>query len=128
MNAPPNIDELGNLVLLRQALDILEAPGDIQRGLYPIDRDPAEEMRLLFRDAWRRVRPVFGAALPGNAQVFLDEIDRALDQDLPDWEGIRHRAATVSAVLPRAGGRHGPHPWLDQIVRGHGRLLLRRQL
>lgn len=127
MNAPPNIDELGNLVLLRQALDILEAPGDIQRGLYPSDRDAAEEMRLLFRDAWRRVRPVFGVALPGTAQVSLDEIDRAFDQ-VPDWDAIRHRAATASAVLPRAGGRHGPRPWLDQIVRGHGRLLLRRQL
>ena len=32
---PPNIDEVGNLVLLRQALDVLGASGPEQLGLFP---------------------------------------------------------------------------------------------
>ena len=81
LKMPPNIDELGNLMLLRQALDILEASEDVQRGLYPSDLDPAAEMRLLFRDAWERVRPVFAPSLPDVARIALDAIERAFDQD-----------------------------------------------
>ncbi len=125
---PPNIDELGNLVLLRQAVDILEAPEEVQRGLYPRDRDPGDEMRLLFHDAWRRVRPVFGEALPEAARTALTAIDRALDAAAPAWDEIRREAAIASAALPRAGTPGRPRPWLDQIVRARQRLMLRRQL
>ncbi len=132
MRTPPNIDELGNLVLLRQALDILEAPAEVQGGLYPSDRDPSEEIRALFRDAWTRVRPVFAPLLPMPGREALDRIDRAFDRepaplDDPAWDAIRGLAGRASAVFPEVGRPRAPRAWLDQIVRERGRLRLRRQ-
>ena len=54
-----NIHELDNVILLRQALDLLEAPEESQEEAYPLELDPAEELKALFEDAWRLVRPVF---------------------------------------------------------------------
>lgn len=129
MDAVPNIDEFGNLLMLRQALDILVAPTDVQHGLYPSDRNASDEMRVLYRDAWSRVRPVFGPALPAAGRTSLERIDQALDEDALDWARIRAEAAAATRALPPIGGAREPRPWMDQIVRGGAdlRLRLRRQ-
>ncbi len=125
--APPNIDELGNLMLVRQALDVLQADEATQRALYPADRDPAEEMAALFRDAWERVAPVFTPLLDPALVDALSELGRALDAGEVDWPLVRDVAARARAAYPLAGEPR-PRAWPEQIVRARGRLLLRRQL
>ena len=125
--APPNIDEVGNLVLLRQALDVLQADEATQRGLYPDDRDPAIEMAALFRDAWQRVAPVFTPLLDRRLVDALAGIEHALDAEPVDWPRVRDGARRARDVYPLAGAP-SPRAWPEQIVRARGRLLLRRQL
>ncbi|MEM9177484.1 MAG: hypothetical protein AAGC67_19890 [Myxococcota bacterium] len=125
---PPNIHEIERILLLRQALDILEAPEDVQRGLYPEDRDPAFEMTALYRDAWHGVRRVFTPILPRAAIETLDGIDADLDGAPPDWDTIRRKAGDVRGVLPSVDRRGEPRAWPDQIVIGPNHLMVRRQL
>ena len=125
---PPNIHEIERMVLLRQALDVLEAGEEEQRALYPEDRDPALEMKLLFREAWHGVRAVFTPILPRLAVEILDALDAELDSAPPDWSAIRRKATEARANLPNLGERSAPRAWLDQIVLGPHHLLVRRQL
>ena len=126
-DAPPNIDELGNLVLLRQALDILAATEETQLSLYPADRDPSTEMAALFADAWGRVRPVFEPLLAVEPRNALLEIASQLEHANPDWARVREHARVARPALP---GRSGapPRAWHDQIVRHETRLFHRSQL
>lgn len=125
---PPNIHEIERMVLLRQALDVLEAGEDEQRGLYPEDRDPALEMTRLFREAWHGVRAVFTPILPRAAVEILDALDLELDAEPPDWSAVRRKATDARANLPNLGERNAPRAWLDQMVLGPHHLLVRRQL
>ena len=126
---PPNIDEFGNLILLRQALDILAAPEDEQHALFPPERDAPTEMRLLFEDAWQRVRPVFAPAIPEAALGALDRIAAALVAVPVDWETVRTDARASRTGIPGRTDANGrPRPWDEQVVRARNRLLLRRQL
>ena len=129
MNAPPNIDEFGNLILLRQALDLLAAPENEQRAVYPADMDPAKEMASLFIDAWERVRPVFGPSLPTRADEALTAIESAFAAPRTDWAAIRPAADEARAALP---GRASPDrrlpPYAEQIVRARNRLLKRQDV
>ena len=125
---PPNIHEIENVILLRQALEILAAPEDEQSSLYPPERDAAEEMVRLFEDAWSRTRPVFWPILTVALREDLVDIERALAEDPPDFERVRPLAERARFSLPgvATGGR--PRPWLEQMVHARGGLLLRRQL
>lgn len=125
---PPNIHEIERMILLRQALDVLEASEDEQRALYPEDRDPAREMTALYKEAWHGVRAVFTPILPTEAVAIFDRIDAALEADAPDWAEIRSTAGEARAALPDLGGRNAPRAWLDQIVLGPHHLLVRRQV
>lgn len=125
---PPNIHEIEHVLLLRQALDILEADQDIQRGLYPEDMDPALAMTELYREAWHGVRRVFTPILPRDAVDTLEAIDSALDAARPDWSRIRTSARAVRSVLPTLDRPSEPRAWLDQIVIGPNHLMVRRQL
>jgi len=124
---PPNIDEIGNVVLLRQAVDVLAASEEVQRALYPPGRDPSVEMAILFEDAWARVRPVFEPILPVGTLGDLLAISDALARRPVDWEAVRTRAGSARAALPGLRDR-GPRAWHEQMVRGRNRLLLRSQL
>lgn len=124
---PPNVDEFGNVMLLRQAVDILAAEESVQRSLYPEDLDPSGEMALLFDDAWSRVKPVFEPILAPSMVQGLEAITHALTEQPVDWERIRSEAAQVRKGLPgRPNSR--PRAWLDQLVHARNRLLLRSQL
>ena len=128
---PPNIHEIERVILLRQALDILEADEDVQRSLYPDDRDPAVEMASLYREAWHGVRRVFTPILPKAAVQTLEAIDLALGDEADgatDWDAIRGLADEVRGSLPTLDRRGPPRAWLDQIVIGPNHLLVRRQL
>lgn len=125
---PPNIHEIERMILLRQALDVLESGEDEQRALYPEDRDSAVEMTRLFREAWHGVRRVFTPILPKPAIEILDGIDAELESTPPDWSAVRHEAAEARAHLPNLGERSAPRAWLDQIVLGPHHLLVRSQL
>ncbi|GEM_PF-5434240 len=124
---PPNIHEIERMILLRQALDVLEANESTQRALYPSGLDAAEEMTALFREAWHGVRAVFTPILPRDAVASLDEIDAALDGSPPDWDAIRARATTARDAVPNLGGRAAPRPWREQIVLSDHHLLHRWQ-
>ena len=80
---PPNIHEIERVLLLRQALDILEASEDVQRSLYPDDLDPATEMKTLFRDAWHGVRRVFTPILQARS-FLLPRRMLPVDQPVPN--------------------------------------------
>ena len=125
---PPNIHEIEHVLLLRQALDILEADEDIQRGLYPEDMDPALAMNELYREAWHGVRRAFTPILPRDAVETLDAIDSALDAIPPDWSGIRTSVRAVRGALPPLDRPGEPRAWPDQIVIGPNHLMVRRQL
>ncbi len=125
---PPNIHEIERMVLLRQALDVLEADEATQRSLYPEDLDPAREMTALYREAWHGVRAVFTPILPPAAVSILDEVDAALDEAPPDWDAIRAAAGVARTELPNLGERSTPRAWLDQIVLGPHHLRVRRQI
>jgi hypothetical protein len=128
MNHPPNIDEFGNLILLRQALDILAAPEAEQRALYPPEREAGEEMACLFREAWALVRPVFSPSLPADAAAALHGIEAALASAPTRWEQIRPLAVVARAALPgRTAAPNRLRAWDDQIVRARNRLLHRHQ-
>ncbi len=132
---PPNIDEVGNLVLLKQVLDLLAAPGPAQLAAYPVDREAGREIALLFDDALARVRPVFWPSFPPEARDALLAIRRGLDAaprsdeavlEGEAWRELRELAARATPIpswLPSA-----PRGWRDQIVRHRGRLRLRRQV
>lgn len=132
---PPNIDEVGNLVLLRQALDVLGASGPEQLGLFPPGCDAGREIASLFADAMDRVRPVFWSSFAPEAREGLQAIERILateptsDQAIlgaTQWDELRSLARRA---IPIPGwSRAAPRPWLEQIVRHRGRLCLRRQL
>ncbi len=131
MSHPPNIDEFGNLLLLRQALDILAASEPEQQALYPPERDAAQEMTRVYSEAWDLVRPVFRPSLPAAVGEALGKIEIALTEQPVLWSEIRPLAAIARSGLP---GRSGPagsaerlRAWDDQIVRARNRLLLRRQ-
>ena len=124
---PPNIHEIERVLLLRQALDILEASEDVQRSLYPDDLDPATEMTTLFRDAWHGVRRVFTPILPKDVVARLDGLDEALDDAPPAWDRIREEASGVRAIFPNLGERQTPRAYRDQIVLGEHHLQHRWQ-
>lgn len=126
MRRPPNIDEFGNLILLRQSLDILAAPEAEQHALYPPERDPSEEMVRLFNEAWALVRPVFLPSLPVASAEALHKIETALLQVPIPWDEIRPIAALAGSGLPGRGAAHA-RAWDDQIVRARNRLLQRSQ-
>lgn len=125
---PPNIHEIEHVLLLRQALDILEADEDIQRGLYPEDMDPALAISELYREAWHGVRRAFTPILPRDAVDALEAINSALDAATPDWSRIRTSARAVRSVLPTLDRPSKPRAWPDQIVIGPNHLMVRRQL
>lgn len=128
LRRPPNIHEIESVVLLRQALDILAAPEEVQRSLYPEGRDPASEMALLFEDAWGRVQPVFWPILARDLRRALETIEVALESSPSDWAAIRPAAAEASSCLPGPREPGPPRAWLDQLVHARHQLLLRRQL
>ncbi|MBB83197.1 MAG: hypothetical protein CL931_05230 [Deltaproteobacteria bacterium] len=114
--------------MLRQALDILEADEDIQRGLYPEDMDPALAMSELYREAWHGVRRAFTPVLPRDAVDDLEAIGSGLDAAPPDWSRIRTRARAVRSVLPTLDRPSKPRAWPDQIAIGPNHLMVRGQL
>ena len=128
MRRPRNIHELDNVILLRQALDLLEASDEAQRDAYPMELDPAQEMKALFEDAWGRVEPVFWPILPIAAREALKEIERMIRAETPNWDAMRDLASIASDHLPSPKRSRAPRAWLDQIVPGQNHLLVRRQL
>ena len=100
MRRPPNIHELDNLILLRQALDILAADEDTQQALYPPTLDAAQEMQRLYEDSWALVRPVFWPILTKRTRGALDAIERALSEPKPSWDRIREEAAIAIEEMP----------------------------
>lgn len=124
---PPNIHDIENFTLLRQALDILEAPEAVQRGLYPDDLDPAVEMRALFRDAWAPVDRLFRPVLEPDFLVCLEALAAALEAAPVDWSKARELAKRAGDLQPSPRRGRPPRPWLDQLVRGPHHLLLRAQ-
>jgi hypothetical protein len=126
MRRPPNIHELDNLILLRQALDILAADEDTQQALYPPTLDAAQEMQRLYEDSWALVRPVFSPILTKRARGALDAIERALSEPKPSWGRIREKAATAIEEITGEKKARAPRAWLDQIVAGKHHLGVRR--
>jgi len=124
---PPNIHEIERMILLRQALDVLEADESTQRALYPSSLDAADEITALFREAWHGVRAVFTPILPRDAIACLDGIDAALDGSPPDWDAVRANAKAARDGLPNLGERAEPRAWRDQIVLSDHHLLHRWQ-
>ena len=127
MDPPRNIHELDNIILLRQALDILAAPEEEQLALYPSELDPPTEMARLYCDAWVLVRPVFWPILTKEARETFDGIDSELSSASPDWEKVRSAAEEAIGHLPGAQESRRPRAWLDQMVQGKNHLQLRRQ-
>lgn len=128
MRGVPNIHEIERVLLLRQALDILEAPESEQRALYPAPLDAAEEMKRLFQETWQAVRDIFLPILPKATVAGFDVIDRALDAAPPDWDAIRTRATETRATMPILAERNAPRAFRDQVVQSHHHLLYRWQL
>jgi hypothetical protein len=129
MRRPPrNIHELDNLILLRQALDILAADEKTQQALYPPSLDPVEEMRRLFADSWALVRPVFWPILTERVRDALEGIEQRLNENTPLWDEIREKAAIAVDEMPGKNEARRPRAWLDQIVAGKHYLQIRGQL
>ena len=124
---PPNIHDIENFTLLRQALDILEAPEPVQQGLYPADRDPAEEMSTLFRDAWSRIDAAFRPVLSRELCATLESLDAVLGRSPVDWQEVRALARRAGDLQPSPPRSRPARTWLDQLVRGPHHLLLRSQ-
>ena len=124
---PPNIHDIEHFVLLRQALDILEAPEGVQRGLYPDDRDPGLEMATLYGDVWEPVDRLFAPILEREFHRTLQQIAAGLEDESVDWSVLRVLAKRAGDLLqaPRRSGP--PRAWLDQMVRGPNHLMVRGQ-
>lgn len=129
MHHPPNIhDAIEGFVLLRQALEILEAQASDQRALYPPERVAPAEMTTLYRDAWSRVRATARAILPAATVMALEAVDEALRAEAVAWDAVRRRARRAGDLLPTPERRHAPRRWDEQLVPGPNHLLHRRQL
>ncbi len=124
---PPNIHDIENFTLLRQALDILEAPEDVQRGLYPENRDPGAEMAALYLDAFEPVDRLFAPILEREFHDTLQAIATALAEEPVDWTETRNLAKRAGDLQPSPRRSRPPRVWLEQLVRGPHHLLLRAQ-